>query len=57
MNTNDDVLDKTFAPSMHPVITELAKTDATLLHIFTPIERAVIEVCRDLANGGVAVCR
>ena len=35
-------------PADHPTIQHLAGTDPEILHFFTPVEKAVIEVCKEL---------
>ncbi len=38
-------------PSDHPTIQNIASTDPVLLKFFTPVEQAVIEVCKELVEG------
>ncbi len=38
-------------PSDHPTIQHLAGTDPETLQFFTPVEQAVIEVCKELVEG------
>lgn len=35
----------------HPTILDLAETPTDLLPLFTPVERAVIEVCKTIVAG------
>jgi len=37
-------------PRDHPVIQHLAGTDSEILQFFTPVERSVIEVCKELVG-------
>ena len=36
--------------SEHPVIMDMADTDPGLLQFFTPVERAVIEACKEIVE-------
>ena len=38
-------------PSDHPTIQHLAGTDPLIIQFFTPVERAVIAVCKELVEG------
>jgi len=37
-------------PGDHPTIQHLAATDSEILQFFTPVERTVIEVCKELVG-------
>ena len=38
----------------NPLIREMADTDEDVLVLFSPLNRAVIEVCKDIVNNVVA---